>query len=209
MVKVLPDGAALVLLGNSAGLAHGVPHLLRTKDLDVSVVLLAGGRTVAPLDTVHQVLQSLGVKPVTAPDDQSWIKVHIHMDGAERQVDFIRGRSRDRPNGTFIDRATLSLVISQAEQAGDVLLPGLTDLIVMKAWAAVDQARHLRQQPPDPAKYRIRLSAYQQDARRYTEHALERGMLDAHRAEALLAAMAEHRRREIRPELVQAGALET
>lgn len=130
------------------------------------------------------------------------------MDGANRQVDFIRGKSRDRPNGTFIDRATLNLVIAAAAQAGDVLLPGLSDLIVMKAWAAVDQQRHLRQSPEDPTRHQVRLTAYRQDARRFTAHALERGGLDAHRIEELVAAMAGHRRKEIRPELEQAGALE-
>lgn len=209
VVKGLPDETALVLLGNSAGLAHGVPHVLRTKDLDVSLVLLAEGRAIAPIDTIRRVLAALGVEPITAPDDQSWIQAHIDVDGSTRQVDFIRGKSRDRPNGTFIDRATLSRIVAEAEQQGQVLLPGLTDLIVTKAWAAVDQARHLRQGPEDPTKHQVRLAAYRQDARRFTARAIERGTLDANRFLALLDGMAEHRRKEVRPELVDAGALES
>lgn len=207
LLGALPEGAGIMLMGNTAGMAQGVPHVTRTKDVDVTIILLDERRRVAPIEAIRQVIATLGLKAETAPDDHSWIKAHMEIGGEKRQVDFIRGKSRDRPDGTFIDRRTLERVTAKADERGRVFLPSATDLVVMKAWAAVDQARHLRDASENVAWHEGRRRAYEEDARRYTEFALDRGVLDVARINEHLARMAAHRRAEVRGVLLRAGAL--
>lgn len=206
--RALPSETGLLLMGNTAALHHRVPHVTRTKDVDVSLVLLDPARRVAPATKIHEVLATLGIHAQTEPADGSWIKAFVDLRGTPFQVDFIRGKSRDRPNGTFIDRATLNDIIQAATQKAGVWLPSLTDLILMKAWAATDQSRYLHQDATDPAGHEELRRAYRYDTRRLTEHALDRDELDRARLRELLGHRAEHRRIEISSELVQAGALE-
>lgn len=209
LLAVLPDGCGLVLLGNTAGIHHDVPTITTTKDVDVSVVLLDQHNQVAPRERVDEILEELGVEPTKYPEDRSWVQAEFEIDGAPRKVDFIRGRKRDRPNGTYIHREILNLVTAAAEQDGDVLVPSLTDLVVMKAWAATDKAR-LADQREGEARERAdrRRRAYEDDTRRFTETALDRDVLDLERVHDLLDAMRDHRRPEVRGVLERAGTIE-
>jgi hypothetical protein len=197
-----------MLMGNTASLRYGVPHVQRTKDVDVTILVLDETRKVAPIEAVHAMLRTLDLRAAAAPDDHSFVQTFVEVREGSYQVDVIRGKSRDRPEGTFIDRRTLNAVIQAAVRDRDVWLPSLPDLILMKAWAATDQARHVRQAFNDPTWHEERRRAYHDDVRRLTEHALDRDQLDRLRLEQLLAMMAEHRRTEIRSELVRAGSLE-
>lgn len=209
LLDVLPDGCGLVLLGNTAGMRHGVPRLTVTKDVDVSIVLLDEDLRVAPRERIDDVLAALNVEPTVYPEDRSWVQAEVEIGGAVRTVDFIRGRKRDRPNGTFIHRDILNLVTAEAERNGRVLVPSLTDLVVMKAWAATDQDRVAEAADGDArAGARDRARAYRDDARRYAETALDRAVLDRGRIGGLLAAMRDHRRPQVRAVLERAGAIE-
>lgn len=206
--RALPRETDLLVLGNTAALGHRVPHVTRTKDVDVSLVVVDPNRHIAPTAAIHGVLTNLGINPETAPADGSWVKAFVELDGTSYQVDFIRGKSRDRPNGTFIDRPTLNAIVQAATRHRDAWLPSLSDLILMKAWAATDQSRYLRQDPADPTGHEERRRAYRHDARRLTEHALDHDELDRGRLRNLVGRMARHRRTDISGELVRAGTLE-
>lgn len=209
LLDVLPDGCGLVLLGSTAGIRHGIPDLTVTKDVDVSIVLLDQELQVAPRERIDEILDALDLEPIVYPRDRSWVKAQMDIGGVAQKVDFIRGRKRDRPNGTFIHRDILNLVTAQATADGRVLLPSLTDLVVLKAWAATDQIR--RADGADGEERTTALNeaeAYEDDARRYAEAALDRDALDRDRIGFLLDAMKDHRRRQVQGVLERAGALE-
>lgn len=209
IVDVLPGACGLVLLGNTAGLHHRVPGITTTKDVDVSVVLLDSDNRVAPREQIDEILDELGVEPTVYPRDRSWVQAQLEVDGVDRQVDFIRGRKRDRPSGTFIHRDLLNRITAAAEQDEHVLVPSLTDLVLMKAWAATDQQRLANEATGDDHETALgRKRAYQDDTRRYTETALDRGVLDLARIRGLLDAMRDHRRPEVREVLERAGTIE-
>lgn len=209
LLAVLPDGCGLVLLGNTAGIHHDVPGITTTKDVDVSVVLLDEHNQIAPRERIDDILDELDVEPTKYPEDRSWVQAKLEIAGAGRKVDFIRGRKRDRPNGTFIHRDVLNHVTAAAREDGGVLVPSLTDLIVLKAWAATDKAR-LAEKREGKAQERAerRRRAYEDDTRRFTETALDRDVLDRKRVHELLEAMREHRRPEVRGVLERAGTIE-
>lgn len=209
LLDVLPESCGLVLLGNTAGLHLGIPRITLTKDVDVSVVLLDDDRRVAPRERIDDILEALDVEPTAYPEDRSWVQTEIEIDGVPQQVDLIRGRKRDRPNGTFIHRDILNLVTAQATADGGVLVPPITDLVVLKAWAATDQHRLAEDAEGDERADALdRARAYEEDARRYADAALDRDALDRERIQSLLDAMRDHRRPEVRAVLVRAGAVE-
>jgi hypothetical protein len=209
LLSLLPDDHALLVLGNTASIVHGITDITTTKDVDVAIIVLGGDRAIAPYEVLLELMERLGVPPKRQPDDQSWVQILVKVGDAERKVDLIRGRSRDRENGTFIERKILQEVAQGAAQIGRVLVPGTTDLVVMKAWAAVDQARHL-QEEKDPRQRRFhegRLRAYTDDARRVAEWAIRRSELEQDRIGALLKLMKPHRQRPVREVLIEIGAL--
>jgi len=120
-------------------------------------------------------------------------------------VDIVRGRSCDRPSDTFVHKGVLERVVARAERRGRVLLPSLSDLIVMKAWAVVDQERLASKKGGAGG----RRAAYEADARRIADVALRRNALDRSRVEELLAGMRPERARAVRAVLVRIGVLET
>lgn len=209
LVDVLPEGCGLVLLGNTAGIRHGVPGITTTKDVDVSLILLDEDQQIAPRERIDEILNDLGVEPTVYPEDRSWVQAELPVDGVPRKVDFIRGRKRDRPNGTFIHRDILNMITRAADRDDHVLVPSLTDLIVMKAWAATDQNRTADDAEGDKREHALRRKrAYEDDTRRYTETALDRDELEMERIDELLAAMRDHRRPEVRGVLERAGTIE-
>lgn len=207
--EALPDGCGLVLLGSTAGLHHRVPGVTTTKDVDISVVLLDEDMQIAPRERIDDILEELEVEPTRYPEDRSWVQAELEIDGVARTVDFIRGRKRDRPNGTFIHRDILNIITASAEQDDGVLVPSLTDLVVMKAWAATDQARLADEKEGEPREKALRRGrVYQEDTRTYTEAALGRNALDRGRIQDLLDEMRDHRRPEVRSVLEAAGTIE-
>lgn len=198
-----------MLLGNTAGIRHGVPGVTTTKDVDVSVILLDEDKQIAPRERIDEILDELGVEPTVYPEDRSWVQAELPVDGVPRKVDFIRGRKRDRPNGTFIHRGILNMITRAADRDAHVLIPSLTDLIVMKAWAATDQDRTADGAEGDKRERALRRKqAYQDDTRRYTETSLDRDELEVERINELLEAMRAHRRPEVRDVLERAGTIE-
>lgn len=203
----LPKGHALLLMGSTAAIAHGVRTTVTTTDVDVSLILVADDRDVASQEAVKEFLAGLRVEAEKPAEDGSWFKVHLDVDGQAVQVDVIRGKSRDRASSQFIDRDLLKHVVQNATQfAEGVYLPTLTDLIVMKAWAAVDKER-LVARGDDPTRNQTLADKYRGDVRDYAEFGLERGDLDANRIEALLGTMADHRAPQVRAVLEDEGAL--
>lgn len=195
-------------MGSTAAIAHGVKTTVTTKDVDVSLILVADDRDVASQDAVREFLTRLGVKEERPVEDGSWFKVFLEVDGQKVQVDVIRGKSRDPPASQFIDRKLLQNVVRNATEAGSgVFLPSLTDLIVMKAWAAVDKQR-LVDRNEDAARNATLSAKYRGDVRDYTEVALERDLLDTARIDALIQEMADHRAPQVHKVLQDEGALE-
>jgi hypothetical protein len=203
----LPTRTKILLLGNSAALIIGVPALTRTKDVDVSLILLRDKADVAPLPVVRKFVATLGGTITTEPEDGAWIRVSLPVGDGEITLEIIRGKSRDRPRGKFIARNILRAIAENAESRDGELIPALTDLIVMKAWAVTDQNRGLREEP-HRGGHALRRDAYRDDARRLTELALDRGDLDLGRIQALLVLMKEHRRKEVKVVLEEIGALD-
>ncbi len=211
LLEALPDACGIVLLGNTAGIRHGVPNVTTTKDVDVAVILLDEDQRVAPRERIDDVLDDLGIEPTRYPADRSFVQAAIPIDGVHRTIDFIRGKKRDRPDGTFLHRDLLNTVTRAAQADDGVHLPSLTDLIVMKAWAATDQARkadQAQQTGADATANQRRSQAYEQDTRRYAEHALDKEVLDLHRVNGLLAGMRDERASDVRAVLTRAGVLE-
>lgn len=209
LAGALPPHCTLLLLGSTAAMDLGIRDLTTTKDVDVCIVALAeDGTRVAPPEIIERVLAALQVAPAQAPaEDGSWVKALVPVGGATFQVDFIRGKSRDRPRGTFIERGLLDRIIQAATPRGGLLVPTPTDLMVMKAWAAVDQERLAEANPLEADLHRARASKYRQDTRIVAEAALRSGALDRDRVVQLLTAMAPHRRTPVEAVLSQAGAL--
>ncbi|MCA1814477.1 MAG: hypothetical protein LC624_11090 [Halobacteriales archaeon] len=207
--KVLPANCKIELLGSSAAIEHNIPGLpTLTKDVDLSLVVMdKDGTRLAAMDVVEEVLERLAVEPDQKPEDESWVKVYVPLDEAKYQVDFIRGKNRDRPRGTFIERSILEDIIARSQPRGRILLPSLTDLIVMKAWASVDQARHAEDRPAEGDRFKRRAEAYARDARTYAEAAITRRELDPRRMDELLGKMAHHRKGPVEDVLLRAGAL--
>jgi hypothetical protein len=77
------------------------------------------------------------------------MRFYVPVEDGEVRVEVIRGKSRDRRRGTFITRDLLRAVAQRAEPLNGELLPSVTDLIVMKAWAVTDQNRHLEEAPAE------------------------------------------------------------
>lgn len=208
----LPPGCALLALGSTAGLLHGVRDVTTTKDIDISVIVMRPDRTVAPKTVLYEIIEKARAKIVMDPEDGSWIKTTVSVDDVLRQVDLVRGKKHDRPDGLFLDRRLLEAVASAAtpDASGRILTPSLTDLVVMKAWASIDQARRAKASAPaELAERANNLSeVYAADARRYAEEALDRNALDLARIEDLLAKMARHRAPEVRRVLVDNGILQ-
>lgn len=206
--KALPPDCRIQLLGSSAALEHNIPDVSMTKDVDLSIVVLDGeGKKLAPMGVVESVLGKLQVTSEQKPEDESWVKVNIPVDEAKYRVDFIRGKSRDRPHGTFIERSILEDITSKSRPRGRVLLPSLTDLIVMKAWAAVDQTRLAEEKREEAGRFGLKAAKYLGDVRAYTETAIRRGQLDEGRIRQLLEKMAAHRRGPVEAVLRRGGAL--
>lgn len=209
LLEVLPESCGLVLLGNTAGIRYSVPGVTTTKDVDVSVVVLEDALRIAPRERIDEILNELGVEPTVYPEDRSWVQAELQVGDVARAVDFIRGRKRNRPNGTFIHRDILNRIVAAAQRDGRVLVPSLTDLILMKAWAATDQARLATDREGKArSEAQRRRRAYEEDTRRYTEAALDRDVLDLSRLEELLGEMRDHREPEVRGVLERAGTLE-
>lgn len=202
LTPALPVGCALLALGSTAGLLHGVKEVTTTKDVGLSVIVLAPDRAVAPKAVVYEFIANAKAKVVTDPEDGSWIKTSVEVKDVPRQVDLIRGKKHDRPDGLFLDRRLLEAVAvaATALEGGRILLPTLTDLVVLKAWASVDQARRAKDAPSADLVERFtnKSGVYASDARHYAEEALDRNVLDKERIEALLARMAPHRGPEVR-----------
>src|SRR3990172_844910 len=137
--RALPDGCALLAIGGTAMILHGIPGLT-TKDVDVVLALLDRTGLASP-QSLDGFLETLGGRVRTRPEDGSWVRVDLDVGGRTCPVDIVRGRSRDRPSDTFVHKGVLERVVARAERRGRVLLPPLSDLIVMKAWAVVDQER--------------------------------------------------------------------
>jgi hypothetical protein len=207
LLGAVPPGTGILLLGNTAGLMHRVPAVAQTKDVDISLVLLVEKRRIAPRSVVAAFLANVGGEITKHPADGSWIQLVLPIGDREVKVDVIRGKSRDRAGGTFLARNVLQAIAERASRRDQELLPDLTDLVVMKAWATTDQDRHLRSDPTNEY-HLLRRRAYFDDARRYAEVALDRGALDVARMEELLGLMRDDRRRLVRVVLEEAGALE-
>lgn len=92
LLDALPDGCGIVLLGNTAGIRHGVPRVTTTKDVDVSVILLDEAQQIAPRERIDDVLHELGLEPTEYPADRSFVQAAIPIDGVPRTIDFIRGK---------------------------------------------------------------------------------------------------------------------
>lgn len=205
--QALPPRTKLLLLGSTAALTMGVPTLTRTKDVDVALVLIGEERGIAPLSDVMDLARRLRGRITRSPEDGSWVRFSLLVGDRQVGVEAIRGKSRDRRGGTFITRDLLRAIAQRAEPLDGSLLPSVTDLIVMKAWAVTDQSRHL-EEAPQSEQYRRRRNAFQDDSRRLTEWALGRNVLATERVEELLAMMKEHRRKEVRAALIEAGVFE-
>src|SRR3990170_2310396 len=207
LLSALPVDFALLVLGNTGSIVYGITDISATKDVDVSIVVLGRTRSVASHEDVLELVKTLGVPIVRRPEDQSWVQIRVTVRDATRQVDLIRGKDRDRPNGTFIERKIIEAVAKAANQKGRLLIPTLTDLVVMKAWAAVDQERHLARASGNPEYHRQRLRAYTDDARRITDFALKRSELAIKRVDELLDLMRPLRRTQVRRILVSVGVV--
>lgn len=207
LVESLPEHSTVLLVGNTAALMLEVPDITRTKDIDVSLILLRGKREVATYEMVREFLGNLGGDIEKDPEDHSWTRVLVQVEDRSATVEIIRGKSRDRPRGKFISRNVLQAVAQAAKYANQVLVPSLTDLIVMKAWAVVDKSRSILEDPENQY-HSLRREAYYNDARRITELALDRIELDRQRINDLLNLMKGHRRDEVRAILEEVGALE-
>ena len=169
--RALPDGCALLAIGGTAMILHGIPGLT-TKDVDVVLALLDRTGLASP-QSLDGFLETLGGRVRTRPEDGSWVRVDLDVGGRTCPVDIVRGRSRDRPSDTFVHKGVLERVVARAERRGRVLLPSLSDLIVMKAWAVVDQERLASKKGGAGG----RRAAYEADARRIADVALRRNAL--------------------------------
>jgi len=207
LLSALPLNFALLVLGNTGSIVYGITDISATKDVDVGIVVLGRRRSVASYEEVLELVKALGVEIVRQPEDQSWVQIRVTVHDATRQVDLIRGKDRDRPNGTFIERKIVEAAAKAASQRGRLLIPTLTDLVVMKAWAAVDQERHLAKASGNPEYHRQRLRAYTDDARRIADFALKRSELATKRVDELLGLMRPQRRTQVRRILVSVGVV--
>lgn len=203
----LPERMQVIPLGNTAALLLGVPAPTHTKDVDIALALISEKRELADQESVRKFAGKLGGKVEKDPENGSWLRFALPFSEGHITVEVIRGKSRDRPRGKFITRKVLMAVTEGARLYRDELLPSLSDLIVLKAWAATDQMRHLQEEPTNDYHLRRR-DAYRDDTRRVTELALDRGELDAGRVSYLLSLMRHDRQEEVRKVLVEAGALE-
>ncbi len=204
----LPEGTEILLLGSTAALFLGVPSPTRTKDVDIALVLVGRKNRIATQPAVREFANRIHGVVTKDPENGSWLRFSLPVVDGEVTVEVIRGKSRDRPQGKFITRRFLQAVAESALPSNDVLVPSLADLIAMKAWAATDQIRHLKEKPGDEYHLRRR-DAYRDDTRRLTEFALDRGALDVERIKNLLSLMRQDRQKEIRTVLVEAGTVES
>jgi hypothetical protein len=207
LLSALPADFALLVLGNTGSITYGITDISSTKDVDVAIVVIGPSRRIASYEALLELVAALGLEPTRRPEDRSWAQIPVKTDAGTSNVDLIRGRDRDRPNGTFIERRILEAVAKGAQERGRILVPTITDLIVMKAWAAVDQERHLASPSDAEDHHRGRLRAYTDDARRIADFALRRDELDIKRVEHLLNLMRPHRRTPVRRVLAAVGVL--
>lgn len=130
----LPPGYRILILGNTA---LQIRRVRSTATIDVDVFLVQPGPAIPPWADLVRI--ALTIDPSAEPSaDQASVLLRVPTAAGPAEVDLIRGRRRP---GRFVTHDFLTAVADDAVPWGSDLLPRDEALVVMKAWAAVDQQR--------------------------------------------------------------------
>lgn len=163
--RVMPiGGVAVAPLVKDPGAA--------TKDLDLVLVLLDGAE--ARIPTVEQIVDALGptLSDLAPRKDETSVAGRLGLEKGTIQVEIIRGR-RPAKGGYFVPRTALLAAAKVATTEGKVLrLPGEA-LAFLKAWAAVDQDKLIRNEKDGRGFHAARAGAFRRDVRRLLDATLD------------------------------------
>lgn len=144
-----------------------------TKDVDLVLVLTEGDRVHIP--TAEQIVRALDrVLPGLEPRrDQTSILGFLRLEQGTVKVELIRGR-RAGAGGYFVARTVLLKAASIGRRKGRIIRLPIEALAFLKAWAATDQDKLIKNDKDARGYHESRAAAFRRDVKNLHENLLDK-----------------------------------
>lgn len=198
IVKAIGDDYRLMPIGGTRMDLDVLRPGTTTKDVDLVLVLVTGGRPRVPeLADVLAIAAGLPgvVGPATPNKEGSVVRIQVQAPEGRVDVEIIRGKMPGK-GGYFVSRPILEAVALLGTDKSGMLEIPLEALAFLKAWAAHDQEKLIRRDGDEDGKHARRKADFERDISKILDAILTKNKTpDAAVLKTLLAACENKERR--------------